>query len=588
MALATRANPGCSSPRNKSALRNSVRRGLWCVVWICLDWFAGASAGAIWQQDPELLAGIRESQGLLASQDFAAAEKLLRSLMEKFPDKPGPIFLLGNALRGQQRLDEALLMFEKAKSFQQVKAVSLYNSACILSIQNQPDKALAALEEAVQAGFSNFAQMQTDSDLAGIQDHPRFKRLLPRLLADAELFVEPVRIIAKWNGEAAGDQFGWTARCLGDLDGDSVADFITTAPTHDKGAGKIYVYSSKSGKVIHSVKGNPGDGLGNSAVGIGDINGDGIADFAAGAPTANGVGAVHVFSGVDAAVIRSLHGATAGARFGHEVAACGDIDSDGTADLLVGEMSGNGSTSQCGRVVVFSGKSARPLFELSGERTGDCFGNAAAVKRIGDHEFLLAIGAQEAGPSNRGKVYVYQVKHSKPSLRFTIDGDGHSVNLGQMFISFPGDIDRDGVSDIYASDFSDNTKATGAGKVVVHSGADGRELRAIYGTEAGEGLGTSPSDAGDVDGDGVGDLVIGAWQNRQGAPSGGRVYLYSLAHSPKLLRTITCKQAGDTLGFDACGIGDVDGDGKIDLLVTSAWSNNPAPKNGRVFIIAGQ
>jgi hypothetical protein len=42
------------------------------------------------------------------------------------------------------------------------------------------------------------------------------------------------------------------------------------------------------------------------------------------------------------------------------------------------------------------------------------------------------------------------------------------------------------------------------------------------------------------------------------------------------------------LGFDACGIGDVDGDGKIDFLLTSAWSNNPAPKAGRVFIIAGE
>jgi hypothetical protein len=128
----------------------------------------------------------------------------------------------------------------------------------------------------------------------------------------------------------------------------------------------------------------------------------------------------------------------------------------------------------------------------------------------------------------------------------------------------------------------------GGGKVIVHSGADGRELVAIFGTVPGEGLGTSPSDAGDVDGDGIGDLIIGAWQNREGAVSGGRAYLYSLGKNAKLLRTITCKQSGDTLGFDACGIGDVDGDGKVDFLITSAWSNNPSPKTGRVFIIAGE
>jgi FG-GAP-like repeat/FG-GAP repeat len=539
-------------------------------------------------QPPELIAEIQKAQALLAKQEFSSAEKVLRPLSEKFPDKPGPIYLLGNALLGQKRFDEALVLFEKGKSYPQVRANCLYNIACIRSIQKKPDEAFAALEEAIKAGFVNFAQMQTDSDLVNIQNDVRFKKLLPKLLADNELFIEPNRIIGKWSGEAAGDQFGWTARRAGDLDGDSVEDFITTAPTHDNGAGKIYIYSSKTGKLIHSVKGKPGYGLGNSAVGVGDINGDGIADFAAGAPTADGKGAMFVYSGKDASLIHSLQGTTPGASFGHEVSDCGDIDGDGTPDLLVGEMSGKGTADQCGRVIVYSGKSASQLFDLSGERTGDCFGNAAAVEKIGDREFLLAVGAQNAGPANRGRVYVYHVKDSKPQLRFTIEGDANSVNLGQMFISFPGDIDRDGIADVYASDFSDNTKVAGGGKVVVHSGANGKELLALYGTGAGEGLGTSPSDAGDVDGDGVGDLVVGAWQNREGAPSGGKVYLYSLGKSGKVLRTLTCKQAGDTLGFDACGIGDVDGDGKIDFLLTSAWSNNPAPKAGRVFIIAGE
>ena len=53
-----------------------------------------------------------------------------------------------------------------------------------------------------------------------------------------------------------------------------------------------------------------------------------------------------------------------------------------------------------------------------------------------------------------------------------------------------------------------------------------------------------------------------------------------------MLTTWTCKQQGDTFGFDAVGLGDVDGDGRADVLLTSAWSATNGPKAGRVFVIA--
>ena len=185
-------------------------------------------------------------------------------------------------------------------------------------------------------------------------------------------------------------------------------------------------------------------------------------------------------------------------------------------------MAGDGKAKKSGRGEVVSGKTGKTIFDLSGEKSGDGFGNAAAAAEVEKGHFLLAIGAQNAGPSNRGRVYVYEIKDAKPELKFQIEGDENSVNLGQMFICFPGDLNRDNVPDVYASDFSDNTKANGGGKVVVHSGTDGKQLLVIHGDQPGEGLGTSPSDAGDVDGDGIGDLVIGAWQNKQGAPSAAK------------------------------------------------------------------
>jgi hypothetical protein len=119
----------------------------------------------------------------------------------------------------------------------------------------------------------------------------------------------------------------------------------------------------------------------------------------------------------------------------------------------------------------------------------------------------------------------------------------------------------------------------------VHSGADGRRLLALTGEGPGEGFGTSPSVAGDVDGDGRADLIVGAWQYSGAAVSGGRAYLYS-GREGRLLKTYTCRTPGDAFGFDAVSLGDTDGDGSPDFLITSAWSGVSGFHSGRVFIIS--
>jgi len=107
----------------------------------------------------------------------------------------------------------------------------------------------------------------------------------------------------------------------------------------------------------------------------------------------------------------------------------------------------------------------------------------------------------------------------------------------------------------------------------------------LTGETAGEGFGIGPATAGDVDGDGRADLIVGAWQYAGAAVSGGRATLYS-GKDGRTLRTWTCKVPGDTFGFDAVGMGDVDRDGTIDLLVTSAWSGIHGYHSGRVFLIS--
>jgi len=156
-----------------------------------------------------------------------------------------------------------------------------------------------------------------------------------------------------------------------------------------------------------------------------------------------------------------------------------------------------------------------------------------------------------------------------------------------MFTSVVGDVDGDRVPDVYAADFSNSARGPATGRVYVHSGADGRRLHALTGEGPGDGFGIGSADVGDVNRDGFDDLLVGAWQFSGAAPSGGKVYLYS-GKDGTLLRAITGRVPGETFGFDASGVGDVNGDGVPDLLLTSTWSNIKGFRSGRMYLISGK
>ncbi|HMZ19782.1 MAG TPA: VCBS repeat-containing protein, partial [Blastocatellia bacterium] len=184
-----------------------------------------------------------------------------------------------------------------------------------------------------------------------------------------------------------------------------------------------------------------------------------------------------------------------------------------------------------------------------------------------------------------GRVYVYAGLNDKP--KFIIESDETGAALGAMFASVVGDVDGDKVPDVYASDFPNTAKGPATGRVYVHSGADGRRLHTLTGEAPGGAFGIGSADVGDVNKDGFDDLLVGAWQYAGAAQSGGKVYLYS-GKDGSLLRAITCRVPGETFGFDATGVGDVDGDGVIDFLLTSTWSNIKGFRSGRMFVISGK
>jgi hypothetical protein len=473
----------------------------------------------------------------------------------------------------------------KAAGFEETRPRALYNAGAAHARLGHVDRAFEWLLRAQETGQVNMTAVGMDPDLQALRDDPRWEGFFPSEEELADPFVEDAAaIIHEWRGEAEGDQYGWIARNVGDVDGDGVQDLTTSAPTNDEAgedAGKIYVYSGRTGELLWSAVGDvPGGQLGLGIEAAGDVDGDGTPDVGAGAPVA-GAGKVFIYSGRDGTVIHEIPGEEEGSWFGRRVADLGDVDGDGYGEFLVGAPRAG---DQAGKAFVYSGRDAGVLMTLDGEEPGDQFGASGAGQTTDGRTFIV-VGAGGAGPNDGGATYVYEGLSPEPA--FVIEGGEDARQLGGMFVSVVGDVNRDGTPDVYASDWANDAKGRVTGRIFVHSGADGSRLMTLTGEASGDGFGIGPADAGDVDRDGWDDLVIGAWQHASAAPSGGKVYLYS-GRDGSLIRTWTGKVPGETLGFDATGMGDVNGDGTPDLLVTSAWSAVEGTRTGRMYVLSGR
>ncbi len=380
--------------------------------------------------------------------------------------------------------------------------------------------------------------------------------------------------LATLTGEALGDGFGFVADELGDITGDGVPEFIVGAPGNDAGgtdAGRAYVYSGMDSAPLFTVDGDAaGELLGWSVAGAGDVNGDGTIDFAAGSPNA-GAGVLRVYSGTDGGLLLDLDGPSTGSQFGRVVAGIGDIDGDGSGDLLIG-------AEGLGQAIVVGGATGATLRSHTSAGIANYgFGVGALGDVSGDGVPDYAIGG---GVGGSGRVDARS--GADGTLLYSVTATATSVQLGFIWIDSVGDVDADGIPDFFVSDINDSNNR-GRGHLV--SGSDGATIRTFQGEQGAEFFGIARHGGHDADGDGVPDLFIAGYHNSEGAANGGKAYVYSGA-SGQLLRTMTSTVANETLGYDAAQLGDVDGDGLPEYLLSGDVETGSSFR-GVVYVIRG-
>ncbi len=383
---------------------------------------------------------------------------------------------------------------------------------------------------------------------------------------------------------------------IGDVDGDGSPDLcVGTTLAGPTNLGVRYL-SGRTGALIRNVAFPAGFtySTATAIAGLGDVNGDGIPDVAVGSMTdpvgaLSSAGRVRIFSGAAGALLRTINGLAVNDCFGAALAAVGDLNGDGIGDLIVGAPQ---STAPCfgaypgnGYVQAISGATGAVLYTLSGPGLEDFFG--ASLSRMGDVDGDgvedFAVGAPEQVcvtdntpifPSTGG--YVRLVSGASGATIWNVGltqivgpTANHFAGFGYA-IGTVGDVNGDGIADLGVGAPLEGPPAPG---VRILSGTNGALIAtllapaniSLYGDAL---FGASVAGAGDVNGDGVRDVVIGAPFAYHGTGYDGSAFIYSA--SGTVLGSVSGALSA-RLGIAVAGIGDPNGDGFSEVAVLSSF-----------------
>jgi hypothetical protein len=356
----------------------------------------------------------------------------------------------------------------------------------------------------------------------------------------------------------------------------------------------------------------PDGNFGRVVAPIRDVNGDGFGDVAVGAPGENPpsapakCGRGYIVSGASGAILRTLSspGQEPNGGFGSSIAGIPDVNGDGFGDVVVGAPYENPGASpvDCGRAYVYSGASGVLLYKLKApiQQANAQFGWSVAglADVTGDGRGDVAVGANfdnaPGNPGLSGVVYVFSGATGAYLRALVPPAPVQSAQFGWSVAAVP-DANGDGRPDILVgAPFDGPVSLPFCGRAYLFSGATGQHLRTLAspGQQALGYFGFSVAGLADADGDGKGDLVIGAPGDAPGtSPQGaGRAYVYSGRTGQLLLKLLPPHSEQDgKFGYSVGALADVNNDGRGDIVV-GAPNVDPgtSPDNsGYVYIFSG-
>jgi PKD repeat protein len=379
--------------------------------------------------------------------------------------------------------------------------------------------------------------------------------------AQYPITVDPIASSPDWEiiGEQSGSILGYAVFTARDVNNDGYDDILIAAPeydTDDGGEGRIYVYhgsaNGPSATADWTADGaGPGALLGSSAGTAGDVNGDGYDDIIASAPywysewyggSPDDPGRVYVYlgssSGLAGTPAASIVSTEVDDSFGSAAGCAGDVNDDGYDDVIVGAPYHNSEETASGRAYVYYGSSS-------------------------------GIDDTEAD--------------------WTYDYPWQWSRFG-WYASTAGDVNGDGYDDvIIGTDWVDVV-------MVFHGSANGLGSQPAWDSEGDtnpnneEHFGFSVNTAGDVNGDGYDDVIIGAPGYTNGQQEEGRAYIYygsSSGLSSSVDWTVESNVPYATLGYSVAPAGDVNDDGYDDVIIGAPYYGDGETDEGAAYLFYG-